>query len=324
MLTRRPFSMASAAGLVLLLLIVAVVARRVLPGPPESPIQSVQSSASESLVPTPTATASGMASTGSGSPTHVWLIIFENRSYGDVIGNRNAPYINGLANHFASAADAHAVGRPSEPNYLALISGSTQGVTDDKNHTLDAPTLLDQLDTVHRSWRIFAENVPPGCFTGATASGGPDGAGTYARKHEPAISFRSVSANPARCGRITSLSAFDPAAADFSLVIPNMCHSMHDCSTGEGDRWLASFAPRILNSAAWRSGGILLITFDEAHGGDATQHVPLIIASLRTASGTRIAQHVTHYGLLRTIESVWGLPCLAKSCAATPIPLPGG
>jgi acid phosphatase len=316
--------MASAAGLVLLLLIVAVVARRVLPGPPTSPSQLVQSSASESLVPTATAMASGTASPGSGGPTHVWLIIFENRSYGEVIGNRDAPYLNGLANRFASATDAHAVGRPSEPNYLALISGSTQGVTDDKNHTLDAPTLLDQLDTAHRGWRVFAENVPLGCFPGATASGGPDGGGTYARKHEPAVSFRSVSANPARCGRITNLSAFDPAAADFSLVIPNMCHSMHDCSTAQGDRWLASFAPRILNSAAWRSGGILLITFDEAQGGDASQHVPLIIASLRTASGTRIAQHVTHYGLLRTIESVWGLPCLAQSCAATPIPLPGG
>jgi hypothetical protein len=197
-------------------------------------------------------------------------------------------------------------------------------VTDDKNHTLDAPTLLDQLETAHRSWRVFAENVPLGCFTGATASGGPDGGGTYARKHEPAISFRSVTTNPARCGRITNLSAFDPAAADFSLVIPNMCHSMHDCSTAEGDRWLASFAPRILNSAAWRSGGILLITFDEADGGDTSQHVPLIIASPRMASGARIAQPVTHYGLLRTIESVWSLPCLARSCAATPIPLAGG
>jgi hypothetical protein len=123
--------------------------------------------------------------------------------------------------------------------------------------------------------------------------------------------------------RITNLSAFDPGAADFTLVIPNLCHSMHDCSTAEGDRWLASFAPRIVDSAEWRSGGILLITFDEADGRDASQHIPLIIASPLAAPGTRIAQVATHYGLLRTIENAWGLPCLAQSCASKAIPLPG-
>jgi phosphatidylinositol-3-phosphatase len=327
MLRRRPLSAASAVGVVLVLLIIAVLARRVLPGPASSsPTQTAQSSASASRTATETASqtsATSTASTAPVGPTHIWLIVFENRSYGEVIGSRSAPYFNELAARFALATNYHAVARPSQPNYLALISGSTQGVTDNEAHTLTAPTLLDQLDVAQRSWRVFAENVPSGCFTGASASGGPDGAGTYARKHEPAISFRSVSSDPARCMRITNLSAFDPGAADFNLVIPNLCHSMHDCSTAEGDHWLASFAPRIVDSAAWRSGGVLLITFDEADGRDASQHVPLIIASPRAAPGTRITQAATHYGLLRTIENAWGLPCLAQSCASNPIPLPG-
>jgi len=328
MLRRRPLSAASAVGVVLVLLIIAVLARRVLPGPASSsPTQTAQASASASRSATETATqasATSTASTTPAGPTHIWLIVFENRSYGEVIGNRSAPYFNELAARFALATSYHAVARPSQPNYLALISGSTQGVRDNEVHTLTAPTLLDQLDVAQRSWRVFAENVPSGCFTGASASGGPDGAGTYARKHEPAISFRSVSSNPARCMRITNLSAFDPgAAADFTLVVPNLCHSMHDCSTAEGDRWLASFAPRIVDSAAWRSGGILLITFDEADGRDASQHIPLIIASPLAAPGTRITQTATHYGLLRTIENAWGLPCLALSCASKAIPLPG-
>jgi hypothetical protein len=326
MLRRRPLSAASAVGVVLVLLIIAVLARRVLPGPASSlPTPTAQSSASASRTATETAkqtSATSTASTAAG-PTHIWLIVLENRSYGEVIGNRSAPYFNELAARFALATNYHAVARPSQPNYLALISGSTQGVTDNGAYTLTAPTLLDQLDVAQRSWRIFAENVPSGCFTGASGSGGPDGQGTYARKHEPAISFRSVSADPARCMRITNLSAFDPGAADFSLVIPNLCHSMHDCSTAEGDRWLASFAPRIVDSAEWRSGGILLITFDEADGRDASQHVPLIVASPLAAPGTRITQAATHYGLLRTIENAWRLPCLAQSCASNAIPLPG-
>jgi hypothetical protein len=327
MLRRRPLSAASAVGVVFVLLIIAVLARRVLPGPVSaSPTQTAQSSASASRTATETASqtsATSTARTAAAGPTHIWLIVFENRSYGEVIGNRSAPYFNELAARFALATDYHAVARPSQPNYLALVSGSTQGVTDNEIHTLTALTLLDQLDVTQRSWRVFAENVPSGCFSGASASGGPDGAGTYARKHEPAISFRSVSSDPARCMRITNLSAFDPGAADFNLVIPNLCHSMHDCSTAEGDRWLAGFAPRIVDSAAWRSGGILLITFDEADGRDASQHIPLIIASPLAAPGTRITQAATHYGLLRTIENAWGLPCLAQSCASKAIPFPG-
>jgi len=269
--------------------------------------------------PTAASSAGASGSPAAIGPRRVWLIVMENRSYGQVIGEREAPFINALAARYGLATDYHAVSRPSQPNYLALVSGSTQGITDDAPHDLNAKTLFDQLDAAGHSWRVFAENVPSGCYLGAAATNGPDGEGVYARKHEPAISFVSVSHNPARCGRIRSLASFSPTAADFNLIIPNLCHDMHDCSTRTGDSWLSQFVPRLLDSDAFRQGGLLLITFDEASGKDESQRTALLFAAQALSPGTRVGAPANHYSLLRTIQAIFGLDCLAQSCKAAAI-----
>ena len=264
--------------------------------------------------------ASTGATTSASRQRHVWLIVLENRSYRQIVGSPAAPTINALAATYGLATNYHAVARPSQPNYLALVSGSTEGITDDEIHDLAARTLLDQLDSAGLSWRVNAENVPAGCYRGAAASDGADGPGTYARKHEPAISFTSVSGDATRCARIGNLASFDPAAANFTLIVPNLCHDMHDCSVAAGDAWLKTFLPRITGSAAFADGALLLITFDESHGDDAKQHVALVYAGPSVQPGSRAGERATHYTLLRTIEEAFGLPCLAQSCAAQPMP----
>jgi phosphatidylinositol-3-phosphatase len=245
--------------------------------------------------------------------SHVYLIVLENHGLSQILDSATAPYLHVLMGRYGLATNYHSVAHPSQPNYLALFSGSTQGVTDDGIHDLGARTLADQLDAAGRSWRVFAQNVPPGCYRGATASDGPDGPGNYARKHEPAISFTGISGSPTRCGNITDFSHFDPAAADFELVIPNLCNDMHDCSVAAGDRFLASFVPRILQSTAWKQGGVLFITFDEGQG---SQPVATLVIASDVAPGSRSAVAHDHYSLVRTIENAWGLPCLANSCGA--------
>jgi phosphatidylinositol-3-phosphatase len=267
----------------------------------------------------------GSSASAGGSPTaigprRVWLIVMENRSYGQVIGEGDAPFINALAARYGLATDYHGVARPSQPNYLALISGSTHGVSDDGIHDVDAKTLLDQLDAAGHSWHVYAENVPAGCYRGATARNGPDGDGTYARKHEPAISFLPISRDPVRCGQITNLATFAPTAADFNLIIPNLCHDMHDCSTRTGDSWLAQFVPPLLASEAFRQDGLMVLTFDEASSRDESQHTVMVFAGPGVAPGTRATMRADHYGLLRTVQSIFGLDCLAQSCKAAVIP----
>jgi hypothetical protein len=246
---------------------------------------------------------------------HVYLIVLENHSYEDIAGDKDAPYLGTLAERFGLATQYDAVAHPSQPNYLALFSGSTHGVDDDGVHDLGSRNLADLLEEAGRTWHVYAENVPGDCFRGSEASGGPDGRGTYARKHEPAISFTDISGDPARCANITDLSSFDPAAADFELIVPNLCHDMHDCPVRTGDDWLSSLVPRITDSASWRDGGVLFITFDETDEA-SDERVATYVVSPRTPAGFRSDTPHSHYSLLRTIETSWGLGCLAEDCQA--------
>ena len=248
---------------------------------------------------------------------HVYVVILENHSYGDIVGDPAAPYLNSLLARGGLATQWYGIAKPSQPNYLALFAGETLNVQDNLPHDFQERTLADQLEEHGLTWREFAENVPPGCFTGATAKDGSDGPGTYARKHAPAISFRQIAENPTRCANITDLSHFTAGAATFNLIIPNLCHDMHDCPVADGDAFLARFIPRIIDAPDWGPDDLLVITFDEGHTGD--QRISTIIVSDAVAGGFRSAVRHDHYSLLRTLEASWGLGCLGDACTANDI-----
>jgi len=220
------------AAVVVALAVVALLLAVTRPGSPRtapsaavpsgqsaSPTGTSAPPAESATAPSPTGP-TAVASGGAGLPAfrHVYLIVMENKAYESIVGSGEAPYLNDMISRYGLATRYTAVAHPSEPNYIALFSGATQGVTDDGVHDLDAPNLADQLEQKGLTWRVFAQNVPLGCYTGAVASGGPDGDGTYTRKHEPAISFTSIAGDPVRCRNITDLSHFDPAAANFELI----------------------------------------------------------------------------------------------------------
>jgi phosphatidylinositol-3-phosphatase len=268
------------------------------------PITTPATTASSALAPVP-------------AFSYVWVIVMENTGFDRVVGAADAPFLNDLIARGGLATAYHGVGRPSQPNYLALFSGSTHGIADNDLHDIDAPTIADQLEGAGLTWREYAENVPSGCYLGATADGGRDGDGRYVRKHAPAISFTAIAGDPARCSNVSDLTAFDPSVGGVSLIIPNMCHSMHDCSIADGDAWLADFVPRITESAAFRAGGALFVTFDEGDPDDAGGGRPamIVVSPLVTAGTVSDIPH-DHYSLLRTIEEGFGLDCLANACVA--------
>jgi hypothetical protein len=330
--TRRPFIVALAIAAAALVLVASTLAlANASPnGQPARPTHKPKPTPSPTIRPTPTVAPTPTAApTATPGPTptqppvpgfsHVYVILMENEESTSIIGNSSAPYINSLATQYGVATNDTAVAHPSEPNYLALWSGSTQGVTDDGVYNFaSGTTLADQLETAGKSWHVAAQNVPvTSCYTAATASGGPDGTGTYARKHEPAISWTSVSGNPTRCGRITDFGHFDPTLGDFWFIVPNLCNDMHDCSIATGDTFLKGWLPTILNSSAFTSGGAVFLTWDEgstATGGGGK--VATIVISPLAKNGFSSATSHTHYSLVRTIEASWGLPCMANTCTA--------
>ena len=271
--------------------------------------------------PSTPAASTGRASAAAAVPafSHIYMIVMENREYGSIVGSSRAPYLNALIRRYGLATNYHAVAHPSEPNYLALFGGSTFGVHDDATHSLAARNLGDQLDAKGRTWHVYAQGLPSPCFTGAAARGGVDligMSGWYARKHEPAISFTDISRNAARCRRITHLTGFNPTAASFELIVPNMTNDMHDGTVLQGDRFLRSFVPRITSSSAFASS-LLVITWDEGStslGGGG--RVATVVVSPRARAGYRSAVSHNHYSLLRTVENAWGLGCLNRSCTA--------
>ena len=257
-------------------------------------------------------------SSGLPSFSHIYTIVMENKEYGSIVGKTTAPYLNTLIAQYGLATNYTGVAHPSEPNYLALFSGSTQGATDDGVYNLNGKNLADQIEAAGKTWRVFAENVPTDCFTGVIGVNGEDGLGLYARKHNPAISFTDISHSAARCANITDFKHFAPAAANYSLIVPNMCHDMHDCSVSAGDSFLQGFVPQILNRPGWQDDDVLFVTWDEGStnlkGGG---RIPLLVISNRVRRGFQSAIASNHYSLLRTVEDAWGLGCLNHSCEAS-------
>ena len=102
---------------------------------------------------------------------------------------------------------------------------------------------------------------------------------------------------------------------NFSLIVPDMCHNMHDCRVAQGDTWLRTFLPTILGSGVYRQGGIVVLTFDEGTG--QSNQIPTLVLTPAMRRGTRCGQHQDHYAMLRTIEDLFGLPPLGAAAQRT-------
>ena len=197
------------------------------------------------------------------------MIIFENKEYSSIVGSSSAPYINSLISKYGLATNFTAETHPSEPNYIALTSGGTQGVTDDGVYNLSVGNLFDQVTASGRTWKAYQQGNPGNCFTGSSSSAVVDGvgkSGAYVRKHNPAISYTSISGNAAKCANITNLASFDPAAANFEFITPNMINDMHDGTVADGDNFLKAFLPKITTSPAF-ANSVVYVTFDEGTTG---------------------------------------------------------
>jgi hypothetical protein len=246
---------------------------------------------------------------------HVVVIVFENKERESVLDKAAAPTFNRFAREYATLGGYYGVAHPSLPNYLALVSGSTHGIASNCTSCLVAGrSLAGTLAAAHRTWKTYAEGLPRAGFTGASA-------GRYAKKHNPFLYFREVVTRPAWRARVVPLTALRADLSrdrlpDFALVVPDLCHSMHDCPVATGDRWLASVVPPLLQLA----DSVVFVVFDEGttnvRGGG---HIPALALGTAVRPGSRYDAVTNHCGLLRTIEDAWSLPRLGCSARVAPI-----
>jgi hypothetical protein len=245
----------------------------------------------------------------------------ENHEYGDIVGSRDAPFVNRLATRGALATHSYAVTHPSLPNYLALTGGATFGIADDCTDCHVAQrNIIDQLEARGLSWRAYMEGMPSPCFRGA-------GSGGYAKKHDPFAYYDDIAGAAGRCAEIVPADRLSDDLRSgrlpaFVWLTPDLCHDMHDCSVRTGDRYLARVVPSL--ERALGPHGFLALVWDEgtsdagccrlARGG----RVPLILVGPDVKRGLRAAAPYDHYSLLRTIDDAIGAaPLGAAGCGCT-------
>ena len=266
-------------------------------------------------------------------PDHVVVVIMENHSFDQIMDSDRAPFIHSLAANGALFVNAFAISHPSQPNYFALFSGSTQGVRDNEDHSFDAPNLAAALDAVNKS------------FVGYVEIGSP-------REHNPWESFNNARQVERKLTELPSDFTQLPTVA---FIIPNLNHDMHGGSVRDGNNWLKDYLRAIIPSwlkdylravipdlnrdmderlvrdgdswlkdhlatyAKWTKAhnSVLIVTFDEDddHAGN---HIPTIIVGARVRRG-RYAERITHYNVFSTLSAMYALPPFANAVPSSPI-----
>ena len=242
--------------------------------------------------------------TQSQSP-HVFVIVMENHGPDDVLQGQ---YLASLAAKYGVAQNYHAITHPSVPNYLALTSGTTWGVRDDSYHVLPRRDLGTQLTNANIPWRAYME--------GLTDAGCLDSPLPYDPGHNPFAFYGGHC--PSNVVPLTSLAAdLQANTPRFVWITPDRCHDTHDCDVAAGDAWLRHQVPAIMASRAWKSNGVLFITWDEDDGSSDNTVLTLVIRpGMAHVVSTRA---YNHYSLLATIEDLMGVGRLASAAQATPM-----
>ncbi len=228
---------------------------------------------------------------------HIVVVVEENRDFEDIFQSANAPYLNQLVSQGAYFTHSYAVTHPSQPNYIALFSGSTDGVSNDSCvQSLPGPSLGAQILAAGGTFIGYSESLPAAGYTGCIAN-------EYYRKHNPWVNFSAIPAD--------SNQPFSAFPTDFnqlpllSFVVPNVQNDMHDGSVAQGDAWLKT---NLSAYAQWaqQNDSLLVITWDEADLG-FTNQIMTIFYGAHIKPGA-YSEDITHYTVLRTLEQLLGLP----------------
>ncbi len=255
----------------------------------------------------PATTAAAQRARSWSPPVHVVVVIEENKSFATIIGSADAPYINELASQGLLFIDAHAVMHPSQPNYVALFSGSNQGLTDDScPHDLSGPNLASELLAKRLSFAIYSENLPAVGYAGCSGSGG-----LYRRKHNPVVDWQAAGLPAALNQPFRNFPQDYSKLPTVAFVIPNMMDDMHDGTIAEGDAWLGAHMSKYVRWAK-KHNSLLIITWDESDANSFTNQIPLIVVGANVKPG-RDGNYVTHYSVLRALTDMYGLKPLAEA-----------
>ena len=195
------------------------------------------------------------------APDHVVIVIEENLSSRNL--GPQLTYLTSLTHDNANFTNSHAVDHPSQPNYLALFSGDTQGTGSEAkrnpdgsnpiigghtevgtdaplpNAPLDTPNLGAALIHAGLSFAGYSEDLPSPGFTRTLRTGPPGSGIDYQRKHNPWVNWQATKDSAIGHNQLPSsvnlpFTAFPSDEAGFArlptvaIVVPNQINDAHE------------------------------------------------------------------------------------------------
>jgi acid phosphatase len=276
--------------------------------------------------------------TGSGGGTvpavsHVFVVVEENHSYGDVIGSSSMPYLNGLATAYGLATQYYANAHPSLPNYFELTAGDATSITGVLGDSYPGPMTQDNvvraLTSAGKTWKSYAESLPAIGYLGGNS-------GAYDKAHNPFAYFSDVVNDSTQAGNLVPFSQLaaditSGSVPDYALIVPNLNDDAHDCPAGmstcsdaqklaAADQWLRSNIDPVIKSPVFQDS-LMVIVFDE---GDLTDlanfggHVAAIIVSPKGKTGYQSTTSYQHQSVLRLSLKALGVTALPGDAATAP------
>ncbi|CAG8728732.1 18321_t:CDS:2, partial [Gigaspora rosea] len=249
-------------------------------------------------------------------------VIFENQDYSKAI---KSTYLTSLYNSPEGVllTNYDAVGHPSEPHYVAMIYGSTAGITDDGDYNITGQNLIDLLEARSITWKAYMENYTCGvCFTGDFCPAGTD---LYARKHNPFISMEDINTNPTRCAKIVDSSQLDIDISNnqvpqYVMYVPNQQDDGHDTSLSTAMTWFQGWFDARKNNPNFNTNTLFFFVWDEAVTSKTNQVAAVLYGTpVKPPSNNQDSTAYTHYSFLAGVEKNWNLGNLGRNDAtATP------
>jgi hypothetical protein len=251
--------------------------------------------------------------------SHVFIVVEENHSYSQVVGNASMPYLNMLISNYGLAMQYFANDHPSLPNYLWLTSGGNDGVTTDvcpATVTVTQDNVVRHLDAAGVSWKAYEEDLPSVGYLGCSS-------GNYAARHDPFVYFSDVKNSSTDQHNIVPFTQFAVDLANdsfprYSFITPNVCNDAHDCALSVADAWLNSNLAPLLNTNMFQTGGdgVLIIVFDE--GTDSTNgggQIEWAIIGPKIKQGYRSTTFYQHQNTLRLMLEGLGVTTFPQGAA---------
>jgi phospholipase C len=233
---------------------------------------------------------------------HVVVVLEENHSYSEVIGNSAMPYLNSLASQYGLATQYFANAHPSIGNYFMLTTGQLITSDDAFAGTVGVDNIVRDLIAAGKTWKSYAESIPSTGYTGGDSY-------PYAKRHNPFSYFTDVVNSNTQVNNLVSLSQFNSDLANdqlpnFSYLVPNLLDDAHDGPLQLADAWLQQNIAPLIASSTFQKDGLLIIVFDEANTNDSTDgggHVADLIISPKAKQGYQSTNLYQHQSTLRLI-----------------------